>query len=170
MPTTVDLSRVPSFYHNYINHVPDGDLDAAFSLHQKSLVSLLETLDKEKWDFRYAEGKWSVKELVQHLIDGERIFCYRALCFSRQETQSLPGFDENLYADHSKASNRSPADLMEELKTVQLSSAQLFRSFDPEQRNASGIANNNRVYVEAIGFIIVGHTLHHQRILQERYL
>jgi hypothetical protein len=168
--STVDLSRVPVFYHRYINLVKDAELNEALQNHQDGIQQILEDLPENKWNYRYAEGKWSIRELVQHLIDAERIFCYRALRFSRKDTTPLPGFDENLYADTSGAERRSTAGLLEELGTVQKSTAQLFASFDEEQLNQSGEANGNSIYVKAIGFIIAGHTLHHANILKERYL
>lgn len=165
-----DLSRVPAFYHNYINKVSKEDLNAIFTDHQHQFLDLLTSIPPEKWDYAYAEGKWTIKEVVQHVIDGERIFCYRALCFARKDTTPLPGFDENDYALYSKASQRTPNDLINELKTVQKSSADLFASFDREQLEATGTANQNPNYVLGIGYIIVGHTLHHMDILKERYL
>ena len=130
----------------------------------------LKNIPDEKWDYRYAEGKWTIKELVQHIIDAERIFCYRALNFARKDRSELPGFDENEFAAVSKADKRSKQDLLDELATVQKSSMQLFASFDDEQLNESGKANGNSIYVNGIGFIIVGHTMHHLNILKERYL
>jgi uncharacterized damage-inducible protein DinB len=166
----VDLSRVPVFYHKYINLVNEQNLNEAMRNHQFSLVSELKNIPDEKWDYRYAEGKWTIKEVVQHIIDGERIFCYRALNFARKDRNELPGFDENEFAAVSKADKRSKHDLLEELTTVQKSSMQLFASFDEEQLDQSGKANGNSIYVNGIGFIIVGHTLHHLNILRERYL
>ena len=166
----LDFSRVPSYYHKYINLVMQDDLSNAFTQNQQKLIDLLESIPNERWDYSYAEGKWSIKELVQHLIDAERIFCYRALCFARKDTVALPGFDETAYAITSKANQRSKESLVQELRAVKQSSEALFKSFDEEQLQASGIANNNSIYVSAIGFIIIGHDLHHKRILEERYL
>ena len=166
----VDLSRIPAFYHKYIAYVQEYDLNAALEHHQHDFISLLLTLPEDGWMYRYAEGKWSIKELVQHVIDAERIFCYRALRFARKDKTELPGFEENDFAMASKADSRTKASLIEELAAVQKASALLFASFDAEQRNESGKANGSSVYVEGIGFIIVGHTLHHKNILKERYL
>ena len=166
----VDLSRVPEFYHQYINLVSSNDIKKAFHLHETDFLSVLENLDSDKWEFRYAENKWSVKEVVQHVIDAERIFCYRALCFARKESRELPGFDENLYAKESKAERRTKKDLIEELSVVQKSSSALFNSFDDDQLALSGTANGKSVYVAAIGYIIIGHTLHHKKILMEKYI
>lgn len=164
-----DLSRVPSFYHGYVNLVKETNLDDAFQQHRVELKSLLNTLTPAQWNFQYAPGKWSIKDLVQHVIDGERIFCYRALSFSRNDITPLPGFDENSFAQAAHADRRSEKELLEELITVQLSTSQLFQSFSTTQLDASGIANGNSIYVAAIGFIIIGHTRHHCNILIERY-
>jgi hypothetical protein len=165
-----DLSRVPSYYHNYIKKVGQDDLTEALQDHQISLVSYLEALPDERWSYRYAEGKWSIKEMVQHIIDADRIFAYRALTFARQDKTPLPGFEENDYATVSEADRREPESLLAELKLVQASTVALFASFSPNQLQSEGIANGNPVYVEAIGFIMVGHSLHHLSILKERYI
>ena len=165
-----DLSRIPQYYHNYINQVQGDNIPSIFTQHQQEPLAFLNTIPNEKWDYAYAEGKWSIKEMVQHIIDAERIFCYRALCFARKDKTSLPGFDENTYAQYSKANNRTKEDLLAELSIVQKGSAILFASFDEEQLNATGTANGKPIYVLGIGLIIVGHTLHHLNILKERYL
>ncbi len=165
-----DLEKVPSFYHNYIRQVAQDDLQQAFDHHLKDFTNVLETVPEEKWNYRYAPDKWTIKELVLHVIDSERIFGYRALCIARGETTSLPGFDENTYAANSKAEHRTKESLLKELKAVQAATALLFRSFDEEQLQQSGIANGKPITVNAIGFIVVGHTLHHKNILKERYL
>ena len=164
------LQSVPAFYHNYIKLVADDDLYEAFVKYQITLLALLQNLQPEKWNYQYATGKWTIKEMVQHIIDTDRIFCYRALCFARKESAALPGFDENNYAVASRAARRTEADLMKELKVVQQSSAQLFASFDEEDLHSGGVSNGNFISVAAIGFSLVGHTLHHVNILKERYL
>lgn len=168
--THVDLSRVPEYYHKYIRLVMDQDLPDAFENHQKELLSFLKDIPKKKWNHRYAEGKWSVKEVVQHIIDAERVFAYRALCFARKDQTPLPPFDENVFAAHSKADERTKKDLLKELKTLQESTAQLFASFDQEQLDQPGIASGQPTYVKGIGYILLGHARHHKNILEERYL
>jgi uncharacterized damage-inducible protein DinB len=168
--TNVDLSRVPEYYHKYINLAIDDDLQTAFKKHQTELASFLKEIPKKKWSYRYAEGKWSIKEVVQHIIDAERVFAYRALCFARKDQTPLPGFDENIFAANSKADERSKKDLIKELKTVQESSALLFNSFDDEQLEQAGIASGKSTYVKGIGYILLGHALHHKNVLKERYL
>ena len=142
----------------------------AFEKESASLIRFLETIPPEKHHYRYAEGKWSIKEVLQHIIDAERIFAYRALRFTRKDTTPLPGFDENSFAATSKADARSWDKLLEELNVVRRSSELLFNSFDAEQLQANGISSNSPNYVLAVGFIIIGHAMHHQKILKERYL
>jgi len=164
------IETIPEWYRNYVNLVPNVPLTMAFEDHQKALVELLQGLPEEKWNYRYAENKWTIKEMVQHIIDTDRIFNYRALAFARNEKAALPGFDENKYAAASKAANRKPQQLIDELKSVQLSSALLFQSFDEEQLQRPGTASGHRFSVAIIGYVLVGHTMHHINILKERYL
>ncbi|MGZ3838215.1 MAG: DinB family protein [Flavisolibacter sp.] len=166
----VDLSRVPEFYHSYISRVEEDQLTEAFRKHQTDLVRFLTPIPEAAWNQGYGPGKWSLKEVVQHIIDAERIFGYRALCFSRKDKTPLPGFDETAYTPASKANRRTKEELIAELATVQQSSAQLFASFDKEQLNETGVSNGKPVYVEALGYILVGHARHHQNIIRERYL
>lgn len=165
-----DLTRIPQYYHRYVAQVQEDDLLKAFTQYQPQNITFFRNIPNEKWNHRYAEGKWTIKEMVQHIIDAERIFQYRALRFARRDKTQLPGFDENLFAANSDAEKRSKDDLINELSVVQQSSLVLFQSFTNEQLNASGIASDNEVYVEGIGFILIGHTLHHINVLKERYL
>lgn len=165
-----DLTRVASYFQRYINQVEGDELLPALRNQAVSFVSFLETIPQAKTTFSYAEGKWTIKQVVQHIIDAERVFAYRALCFSRKETQPLPGFDENLYADNATASHREWNDLIEEFRVVRESTNLLFSSFTEEQLNSGGIASGNPNYVLGIGFIIAGHVTHHEKILKERYL
>ena len=164
-----DLSEVPSFYHNYMRQVEGTDLLGLLQKQGQSIYEFFDSITEAQWDHSYAPGKWTIKELVQHMIDAERIFAYRALRFARMDQTPLPGFDENYYNTHAHAARRSKADLVQELKVVQEGSLLLFRSFEEEQLQATGISNENKISVRAIGFIIVGHARHHKRMVQERY-
>jgi len=166
----VDLSRVPSYYHNYISQVRIDNLMKAFDTYTTEWLDFLKSIPEEKWDYAYAEGKWTIKELVQHIIDGERIFAYRALRMARKDQTPLPGFEENDYAVNSKAERRTKEDLIEETQLVRKSTIKLFENFDEEQLESEGVASGSSTYVKAIGFIIVGHAKHHQNIMEERYL
>ena len=165
-----DLSRVGNFYHNYINQVTEDELAEAFDKESASFIRFLDTIPEEKYDYRYAEDKWTIKEVLQHIIDAERIFSYRALRFARKDKTPLPGFDENSFAAASKADARNWDKLLEEFKVVRRSSELLFHSFDEEQLQSDGISSNASNYVLALGFILIGHTMHHQKIIKERYL
>ena len=165
-----ELSRVPEFYHNYINQVPDNDLMIAFKNQTPVVIDFFQSIPSDKIDYAYAEGKWTIKEMLQHIIDAERVFCYRALRFARKDPTPLPGFDENLFAANAKANKRKWNDLLEEFKTVRKATEWLFRSFDEQQLNETGVSNNASNYVLGFGYISIGHVLHHVKIIKERYL
>jgi uncharacterized damage-inducible protein DinB len=165
-----DLSRIPDFFHKYVNLVKEDELMQAFKNSTKSLEFFFKTIPAEKHDYRYADDKWTIKDLVQHIIDAERIFSYRALRFARKDTTPLPGFDENLFAENAKAYKRNWNDLMEEFSAVRKSTEILFASFDQEQLESEGNSNGHSNYVLGMGFICVGHCNHHRRIIEERYL
>ena len=142
----------------------------AIRLQTPLFLQFLQSIPADKRDYRYDEGKWTIKEVLLHILDAERIFAYRALCIARKDKTSLPSFDENLYADNSKADQRDWDELIEEFRLVRQSNGIMFASFDNEQLETSGIASNKSIYVLAIGFILVGHITHHIRIIKERYL
>ena len=158
------------YFATYIKKVAEDDVLEALHNQQHLMDTFFNSIPKDKWDFAYAPGKWTLKQMLQHIIDTERIFAYRSLCISRKETQSLPGFDENSYVANSNASNRSPENLLEELKAVRRSTVILFESFNPDMLNNSGLSNNNIVTVNALGYITAGHVYHHIAVINERYL
>lgn len=164
-----DLKRVPEFYHNYINQVAENDLMEAFRKESPDIIQFFENIPPSKYDYRYAEGKWTIKEVLQHIIDAERVFAYRALRFARKDQTPLPSFDEDLFAKNAKATTRNWDDLLEEFKAVRRSSEYLFGSFDSEQMESSGMASNHSNYVLGMGFIVIGHSVHHKNIVKERY-
>lgn len=169
MPKPIE-GTYPKAFHNYVSQVKEESLLEAFNNQRVLVNNFFTAIPEDKTNKGYAEGKWSLKELLQHMIDAERIFCYRALCFARKETASLPSFDENIYADNSNANLRSWKSLSEEMKLVRKASEMLFESFTEEMLNNSGIANNNPATALALGFTIIGHVNHHKRIIEERYL
>ena len=134
------------------------------------LIKFVQNIPLDKFDYRYEEGKWTIKDILQHLIDAERIFAYRALRFSRNDQTQLASFDENEYVIEANANRRSIQDLLTELAIVRQSTLSLFRSFSQEELLRNGIASNNPMSVRALGFVIIGHQNHHQRIFEERYL
>ncbi|WP_374549879.1 DinB family protein [Flavobacterium sp.] len=159
------------FYANYVALVSDEYTlleELEISVHR--LVKFVREIPMDKFDYRYAEGKWTIKDILQHLIDAERVFAYRALCFARNDKTELPGFEEDDYVIEANANKRSIQDLLTELLIVRQSSLALFKSFNDEQLMRIGTASNNPMSVRALGFIIIGHQNHHQRVFEERYL
>ena len=160
-----------SFYTGYVGRIP-ADADPLPMLRQQpeQLQTLLTGVTDEQARQGYAPGKWSLKELLLHMTDAERIFGYRALRFARGDDQAVLGFDENTYAAESGANSRSMNDLVAEYKAVRAASLALFGSFTAEQLARGGTANGNPVSVRALLYILTGHELHHLHIIQERYL
>ena len=152
----------------YIDMVTEADPIAV--LEQKALWQLLHPLSEAQSEYRYAEGKWSIKQLVGHMTDTERIFTYRALCMARDEKQPLPGFDENSYVDNGFFEQRTLDSLLTEYKAVREASLVLFRSLDASVLSHMGTASGNPLSVRALLYMIAGHEKHHIHILQERYL
>ena len=160
-----------SFYTNYIAQVSDEySLIEELEISVHRLIKFVRELPMDKFDYQYAEGKWTIKEIIQHLIDSERIFAYRALRFARNDSTELSTFDENSYVNESNANKRSIQDLLTELLVVRQSSIMLFKSFSETQLLKSGIASRNLISVRALGFVIIGHQNHHQKVFEDRYL
>lgn len=157
------------YYENYISLVKENELFSAFDHSANQSLTFWSELTEEQGDYRYAEGKWSIKELLQHIIDTERIFSYRALAFARGEKMALPGYDENQYADNCLADSRSLKEMVDELALVRKSTIALFSSFDKSVLDNLGKASGSNLSVRAAGFIIVGHELHHMNVVRERY-
>lgn len=158
------------YYHRYIQLVEEKTITDGLFQGQELLLRELSALSDSTWEYRYEANKWSIKEVLQHLIDSERIFCYRALCISRGEEGGLPGYDENKYNEQSLASSKSATDLLDEYRTTRAASISLFKSFSLEQLDKVGTANLTSTSVAAIGLILSGHELHHLSVIQTRYL
>ena len=160
----------PGYFQVYIDQVKEKQLAEAFTQQSMEIKTLLPSISEEKSMYSYETAKWTLREILQHLIDSERIFTYRALCFARKDTASLPGFNENDYAVVSNANIRSWESLSAEFVAVRRSTLFLFNSFSAEILDSKGTANNNTFSVTELGFIIVGHFYHHKKIMEERYL
>ncbi len=158
------------YFKRYVDLVPEEDLKTALNNQLPVISSLLNSITEEKSMYAYDTGKWTLKELLQHMIDTERIFNYRALAISRKEEASLPGFDENGYAANSNANSRNWKDLTDEFLAVRKTTEYLYDSFNQEALDASGIASNNPVTVNSLGFTTIGHFYHHKKVMEERYL
>jgi hypothetical protein len=163
-------TKYPGFFQSYIELVPEEDLADAFNKQTPVIRSFLSSISEEKSHIVYETGKWSIKEVLQHIIDAERIFSYRALCFARKEKAGLPGFEEKGYAANSNADHRSWQSLGNEFLIVRQSTHLLFNSFTDEMLESEGTANNYLINVASIGFLLLGHFYHHKKIVDERYL
>lgn len=170
-PEQLSRDEYAPFYANYIAQVSNEYTlieELEISVHR--LIKFVQDIPMDKYDYRYAEGKWTIKDILQHLIDAERIFAYRALRFARNDKTELPGFEENDYVDFAGANKRSIMELLTELAVVRQATLSLFKTFKEEELLRSGIASSNNMSVRALGFVIIGHQNHHQRIFEERYL
>ncbi len=158
------------FYQKYIDLSPEGEVVQNLAKAKEECLALLQTLPPDKWDYRYAEGKWSVREAVLHMIDTERIFTYRALRVARNDQTPLPSFDQDAYVPASNASNRSWDSLISEYVAVREATIQLFKNFTPKMWQHTGTASNYSISALALAHITCGHERHHINILKERYL
>ena len=163
-------SSYPAYFKRYVDQVPEDDLASAFQAQLSDARKFLATISEEKSMHAYAPGKWTLKEVLQHIIDAERVFNYRSLCFARGETSSLPGFDENLYAENCNANVRSWQSLVDEFFAVRSSTELMYASFTEEMLDRPGIANNNPSTARSFGFVTVGHFNHHKKVVEERYM
>ena len=157
-------------YEGYISQVSENDILPVLRAQMDELDVLLEHVAPDQETFRYAEGKWSIREIVGHLIDGERVFGYRVFCIARGEQQNLPGFDQDDYMLTAPYDRIDLEDLMSELRLIRLGNIAMFRTLDEAAWSRSGVANNNSVSVRALAFIMAGHLRHHMNVLRERYL
>lgn len=157
------------YYRSYVGHVTEEEILPVLRSQLDALDVLLGRVTPERETYRYAEGKWSIREIIGHLIDGERVFGYRAFCIARGETQNLPGFDQNDYMLTAPYDRIDLEDLLAELRLVRLSNIAMLRNLDDESWMRIGTANDNQVSVRALAFIIAGHARHHMSVLRERY-
>tara|TARA_R100000306_G_scaffold12448_2_gene15003 strand:- start:1162 stop:1674 length:513 start_codon:yes stop_codon:yes gene_type:complete len=170
MANQVPESQYHAYFKTYIKLVEDIPLNKALMSGMFKVAGFYESLSEENWSHRYADGKWTPKEILLHTIDTERIFCSRALQIARSENSILSGFDENLFADNSFANERSPEDLINEYISVRTATVSLFKSFSEKILDNTGIANEKPLSAQAAGYIICGHEQHHINIIKERYL
>ena len=168
--TRPSSSEYAPYYETYIQLVNEDDLLLALKRIAKIWNDLVSGIPEEKLNYCYAEGKWSIKEVLIHLTDSERVFAYRALRFARNDKTELSGFNENIWVPESNATERSLDSLIKEHNNVRGASISLFESFTDEISLRSGSANGKEISVRALGYIICGHELHHLRVIQKRYL
>jgi uncharacterized damage-inducible protein DinB len=160
----------PSYCHYYFDLLETDELLIELEKSQQLTQALFQQITKEKENYAYEPGKWSIKEVLRHIIDCERIFAYRALRFSRNDSTELPGFNENSYMEALKGVNQNLSDLLEEYLVVRKASILLFKSLSEAMLNYTGTANKLRYSAKMLGFMIIGHNLHHCIIIKQRYL
>ena len=158
------------YYQKYIDRVPDGDIAATLASQVENTLSFLRTVSEENAGRAYAEGKWTIKQVLGHLIDTERIFTYRALCVGRNDKTWLPGFEQDDYVANANFNARTLESFIEELVSVRRATVNLFKHFTDEEWRRRGIANQKEISARAIAYMAAGHELHHLEILKTRYL
>ncbi len=168
--TKPHASELSTYQKKYIDLVPEGDLNQILENNFQTTLKLVANLSKEKLNYRYAEGKWCIPELLIHIMDCERIFSYRILCIARGDKTPLPGFDENNYAKNSNANERNFTEILEEFQSVRNSTLTLLKSLNNKTALQKGICNNTEISVQQIAYMLAGHELHHQTVLKEKYL
>lgn len=157
-------------FGTYIKEAGEGKLIEELEISLHEFIRFVQNIPMDKFDYRYAEGKWTIKEIIQHVIDTERIFAYRALRFSRNDKTPLHSFEEEDYAKNTEANFRTIQDLLTEFSAVRHSNLLFYKSLSDEQLKRLGTASNNQISVRALGFVIIGHQKHHQKVFEERYL
>jgi len=163
------IDEAPAYYERYVDIVSGGDAYAFMEKQLENIPAYIKSISESKSEFRYAPGKWSVKELISHITDCERVFSYRALTFARGESIALPGFDQDVWIKNIPFDLYSLADLAEEFETVRKGTLLVYKNLSEEALLRKGIANKNEVSVRAIAYITAGHAEHHLSILQSRY-
>lgn len=158
------------YYDTYVSKVEDGDILSTLEQGKHQTLNLLRTIPEQAGNHRYAPGKWTIKEVLMHLVDSERVFAYRALRIARNDQTPLPGFNQDDYVPHCGASQRTLASIREEYKAVREATLHLFQHFTDEMWARRGTASDSPVTTLALAFIIAGHEKHHLMVLKERYL
>ncbi|MBI3509023.1 MAG: DinB family protein [Bacteroidetes bacterium] len=165
-----DASTFAPYFGKYIDMVGDKDPVRVLEAQVLDFKALMSEIPSEKEEFRYADGKWTVKEVIGHITDTERIMCFRALSIARGEAQPLPGFDQNNYVLSADFNRRSLLNIGHEFGAVREATIALFKSMNKNDLDRKGFANKHDVSVRALVYIIAGHHIHHERILREVYL
>ena len=166
-PTPEEYS---GYVEKYIQLAQAEDLIEGLTASYSFIAGLMQGLSEEQLKHRYAPDKWSIKEVLVHMLDAERIFSYRALRFARQDKTALPGFDENQFVAPSKADARDINSILAEYTAVRTATIELFKSFDEEALEQRGVGSGLELSVRAIGYTILGHEIHHLKVIRERYL
>jgi hypothetical protein len=165
-----DPHEYAPYYGHYISLVQEDDIIAVLEKQRRAMVLLLSGRNEEEGDLRYAPDKWSMKEVIGHICDTERVFAYRALRVSRNDKTPIEGFEQDDYVRYGPFAHGPLSDLVEDFIAVRRATVSLLRSLDEDAWLRRGVANKNEVSVRALAYIIAGHELHHRRILEEKYL
>lgn len=168
--TPPDPTEYEGHFGNYVARAHTTDLLAGLQADNENFAAFVTSIPADKLDYRYADGKWTIREIITHLTDAERIFAYRALRFARNDKTALPGFEENDYVPESNAAGRTVTSLLAEYQAVRSATITLLESLTPDMLLRKGTASGKNLSVRALGYVILGHTLHHQQVIRERYL
>ncbi|HME00197.1 MAG TPA: DinB family protein [Terriglobia bacterium] len=169
MTTRPKATEYAPYYGKYISLVPDGDIVALLEEQLRGTTALLSAVSEQQADYRYAPEKWTVKQVLGHLTDTERIFAYRALRISRHDATPIEGFEQDDYVRYGPFEICRMTDLVEDFAAVRRATLSLFRRLDAEAWQRRGTANQNEVTVRALAYCIAGHELHHLAILKDKY-
>ena len=157
------------YYEHYVSLVPEGDILKVFEDQLAEVRAFVQRVPAEKETYRYAPGKWSLRQVFSHVVDSERIFAYRACCIARGETQALTGYDQDLFESNSETDRRTLRDLLEELEHQRRGNILLLRAMSEEASQRKGLANDDPVSVRALTYIMAGHVTHHLQVIREQY-
>ncbi|MDT0557154.1 DinB family protein [Ichthyenterobacterium sp. W332] len=169
-PRKLNANESSDYFKRYINLVETQNIVAALKYQLTDIKQFFKAWPKNKWDYAYAEGKWTIKELFIHMMDAERILAYRALRIARNDATALPGFDQDEFAPFMNATNRSPESVMSEYRVVRMASIALFENLDDEALSRIGTASNAPASPLALAFIIAGHEIHHMKVIKDKYV
>jgi hypothetical protein len=166
----IDLEYIPPAFQKYIRWVKDYNVISLLEQDYKDSSTFLQKIPADKYEYYYAPGKWSIKEIIQHLIDMERVFIYRALRFSRLDPIDLPGFDEEYYLEAASLEMVSYVDLLNEWKSQRTANILFYKNLNPKFLDRTGRASGHEFSVRSIGYVLAGHTRHHIEIIKDKYL
>lgn len=170
MHTNIQPTEYNSYYQGYIERFSQKEIFPSLSKQREVYRTFVQNIPESKAGYRYAEGKWTPKEIMLHINDTERVMSYRALAISRNEQTPIPGFDQDIYVENCNADSRTIANIWDEFLAIRSATEHLFQHFSSDQLQMLGTASNSPVSVRALGYIILGHLQHHKVILEERYL
>jgi hypothetical protein len=169
VPSRPHPSEYDAYVEEYVSEVPEAEILPVLAAQPEEVRRALAAVGEERAGFRYAAGKWSIREVVGHLADAERLFAYRALCFARGDGQSLPGFDENGYVAEARFDRLPFGELIDEFGTLRQGTLHLLRHLPAEAWPRGGTANGRAITVRALAYVMAGHVRHHLKVLRDRY-